>query len=88
MFRSVDGCASSSGRRRDANIKKKEERTKRLYEKQANGVEDTCRLQHHREAAEEGACKSDDAKGLSELQGRCSSCARVRCRGAGRALLR
>lgn len=78
MFRSVDGCASSSGRRRDANQERQEE--ERLYEKR--GMDGTLRLQHEREAAEEGARQSEEAKGVSKLQSRCSSCARVCCCGA------
>jgi hypothetical protein len=35
-------------------------------------------LQHEREAAEESAGQSENAKGLSERQCRCSSCAGVR----------
>jgi hypothetical protein len=71
MFRSVDGCASSSGRRRDAEPKKD---TKKDYTRiKARGVKETSRLQHEREAAEESTRQSEEAKGLSKARSRCSS---------------
>lgn len=71
MFRSVDGCASSSGRRRDAD---QEEKMKKDYTRiEAAGVRDTFRLQDEREAAEEGARQSEEAKGVSHVQRRSSS---------------
>jgi hypothetical protein len=72
-------------------LTKKEEKTKRLYEKLAQRAQDTSCLQHEREAAEESTRQSDDAEGVSELQSRSSSSARVCRRGAGgarRAFLR
>ena len=70
MFRSVDGCASSSGRRRDAD----QEKTKKDYTRiEAGGMKDTSRLQDEREAAEESTRQSEDAKGLSELHSNSSS---------------
>lgn len=51
-------------------------------------MEETSRLQDEREAAEESASQSEEAKGVSKLQSRCSSCARIRCRGTCRALFR
>ena len=71
MFRSVDGCASSSGRRRDA---EQEEKTKKDYTRiEAGGVKDTSRLQDERKAAEESTRQSEDAEGLSELHSNSSS---------------
>jgi len=71
MFRSVDGCASSSGRRRDADPKKKKKYYTRI---DAVGVKCISRLQDEREAAEESASQSDEAEGVSKAQSRCSSC--------------
>lgn len=85
MFRSVDGCASSSGRRRDAD----QEKTKKDYTRiEAEGVKETSRLQDEREAAEESTRQSEDAKGLSEFHGSDSSCAAISGLRACRALLR
>ena len=44
-----------------------------------NGIS---RLEHEGEAAEEGACKSEEAEGVSELQ-TCSTCTGVLRRGRG-----
>lgn len=71
MFRSVDGCASSSGRRRDTD---QEEKTKKDYTRiKAEGVRDTSRLQDKRKAAEEGARQSEEAEGVPHVQRRSSS---------------
>ena len=73
MFRSVDGCASSSGRRRDA---EQEEKTKKDYTRIESGRREkdtSSRLQDEREATEEGTRQSEEAKGLSHVQRRCSS---------------
>lgn len=67
MFRSVDGCASSSGRRRDAD----QEKTKKDYTRIESGRREkdtSSRLQDEREATEEGARQSEEAKGLSHVQ--------------------
>ena len=56
-------------------LSKKKRRRKIIRESKAEGVkkDTSSRLQDEREAAEEGARQSEEAKGLSHVQWRCSS---------------
>lgn len=56
----------------------KKRRRRIIRESKAGGVKDTTsRLQDEREAAEEGARQSEEAKGVSNVQSRRSSCSTV-----------